>query len=75
MSIVDDGIVPEAFKKAGFVDIRTRMFKLPTTPWPKDPKLQQQGAFSRLAMEQDLDGMDSKSLFLSPLPLSPVPPP
>lgn len=56
MSVVDDEVIPAAFRKAGFVDIKERTLKLPTTPWPKDPKLQQLGAFSRLAMEQDLDG-------------------
>ncbi|KAI1323971.1 S-adenosyl-L-methionine-dependent methyltransferase [Xylariaceae sp. FL0255] len=56
MSIVDDNVVPKAFEKAGFVDIKERFFKLPSTPWAKDDKLRQIGAFSRLAMEQDLDG-------------------
>ncbi|KAI0162009.1 S-adenosyl-L-methionine-dependent methyltransferase [Xylariaceae sp. FL1272] len=56
MSVVDDGVIPPAFRKAGFVDIKERQLKLPTTPWAKDPKMQQLGAFSRLAMLQDLDG-------------------
>ncbi|KAI1161684.1 S-adenosyl-L-methionine-dependent methyltransferase [Nemania serpens] len=56
MSMVDDGSTPVSFKKAGFVDVRSRTFKLPATAWPKDPRLQQLGAFSQLAMEQDLDG-------------------
>ncbi|KAI0203357.1 S-adenosyl-L-methionine-dependent methyltransferase [Astrocystis sublimbata] len=56
MSMVDDGMTPASLKKAGFTDIHSRTFKLPCTPWPKDQKLQQLGAFSRLAMEQDLDG-------------------
>lgn len=58
MSMVDDGSTPVSFKKAGFVDVRSRTFKLPATAWPKDPRLQQLGAFSQLAMEQDLDGMN-----------------
>ncbi|KAI3326454.1 S-adenosyl-L-methionine-dependent methyltransferase [Xylariaceae sp. AK1471] len=56
MSIVDDGVIPGAFRRAGFVKIKENTFKLPATPWAKDQKLQQLGAFSRLAMEQDLDG-------------------
>ncbi|KAI8948688.1 S-adenosyl-L-methionine-dependent methyltransferase [Xylaria longipes] len=56
MSMVDDGSIAVSFRKAGFVDVHSRTFKLPATPWPKDPKLQQLGAFCRLAMEQDLDG-------------------
>ncbi|RWA13509.1 hypothetical protein EKO27_g1615 [Xylaria grammica] len=68
MSMVDDGSTPDSFKKAGFVDIHSRTFKLPATPWAKDQKLQQLGAFSQLAMEQDLDGTDILSF-------SPLPPP
>ncbi|KAJ2990484.1 hypothetical protein NUW58_g2927 [Xylaria curta] len=56
MSMVDDGTISVSFKKAGFVDVHSRTFKLPATPWPKEQKLQQLGAFCRLAMEQDLDG-------------------
>ncbi|KAI0095760.1 S-adenosyl-L-methionine-dependent methyltransferase [Nemania sp. FL0031] len=56
MRMVDDGQISESFKKVGFVDVRSRTFKLPATPWPQDQKMQQLGAFSRLAMEQDLDG-------------------
>ncbi|KAI1190801.1 S-adenosyl-L-methionine-dependent methyltransferase [Nemania serpens] len=56
MSMVDDGSTPLSFKKAGFVDVHSRTFKLPATAWPRDPRLQQLGAFSQLAMEQDLDG-------------------
>ncbi|KAI0440296.1 S-adenosyl-L-methionine-dependent methyltransferase [Xylaria telfairii] len=56
MSMVDDGTISVSFKKAGFVEVHSRTFKLPATPWPKDQKLQQLGAFCRLAMEQDLDG-------------------
>lgn len=56
MSMVDDDAIPACMKKAGFVDVRSRRFKLPATPWAMDQKMQQLGAFSRLAMEQDLDG-------------------
>ncbi|KAI1363334.1 S-adenosyl-L-methionine-dependent methyltransferase [Xylaria arbuscula] len=56
MSMVDDEKTEESFKKAGFVDVHTRRFKLPATPWPKEHRMQQLGAFSQLAMEQDLDG-------------------
>ncbi|KAI1275442.1 S-adenosyl-L-methionine-dependent methyltransferase [Xylaria sp. FL0933] len=56
MSMVDDGAIKESFKRAGFVEVVSRTFKLPATPWAKDQKMQQLGAFSRLAMDQDLDG-------------------
>ena len=60
MSMVDDGSIIVSFKKAGFVDVHSRTFKLPATPWAKDQNLRQLGAFSQLAMEQDLDGMNSQ---------------
>ncbi|KAI0803574.1 S-adenosyl-L-methionine-dependent methyltransferase [Xylaria sp. FL0064] len=56
MSMVDDGAIKESFKRVGFVEVVSRTFKLPATPWAKDQKMQQLGAFSRLAMDQDLDG-------------------
>ncbi|KAI1436394.1 S-adenosyl-L-methionine-dependent methyltransferase [Xylaria sp. CBS 124048] len=56
MSIVDDGTVSKAFRKAGFVNITSRPFKLPATSWPLDKELKEVGAFSQLTMEQDLDG-------------------
>ncbi|GAP88078.2 putative mRNA 3 -end-processing protein YTH1 [Rosellinia necatrix] len=56
MRIVDDGIIPGSLRDAGFVDVHSRRFKMPATPWPRDPELRQLGAFCRLAMEQDLDG-------------------
>ncbi|KAJ8120985.1 hypothetical protein O1611_g10219 [Lasiodiplodia mahajangana] len=56
MRMVDDGAISASFKKVGFVEVHSRTFKLPATPWPQDQKMQQLGAFSRLAMEQDLDG-------------------
>ncbi len=60
MSMVDESATTDSFKRAGFVDIHSRQFKLPATPWAKDQKMQQLGAFSRLAMEQDLDGTNTR---------------
>ncbi|KAI0509601.1 S-adenosyl-L-methionine-dependent methyltransferase [Xylaria bambusicola] len=70
MSMVDDGKRLEDFKKAGFVNAQSRRFKLPATPWAKDHKMQQLGAFSQLAMEQDLDGY-AMFLFTNALGWSP----
>lgn len=66
MSMVDDGSISVSFKKAGFVEVHSRTFKMPATPWPKDQKLQQLGAFCRLAMEQDLDGMNPQNSLKAP---------
>ncbi|KAI1827737.1 S-adenosyl-L-methionine-dependent methyltransferase [Xylaria intraflava] len=56
MSMVDDGLISKSIQKAGFVDVKSRIFKLPATTWPRDKDLKQLGAFTQLAMEQDLDG-------------------
>ncbi|KAI2639258.1 S-adenosyl-L-methionine-dependent methyltransferase [Xylaria nigripes] len=56
MSMVDDGTILKSVRKAGFVDVKSRMFKLPATAWPRDKDLKQLGAFAQLAIEQDLDG-------------------
>jgi len=61
MSMVDDGKIVGSFQKAGFEEIWSGIFRLPLTPWPRDPKLKELGAFARLAMEQDLDGMSCVS--------------
>jgi hypothetical protein len=32
-------------EQAGFVDVHERVFKIPTSPWPRDPRLKRIGAF------------------------------
>ncbi|KAI0476548.1 S-adenosyl-L-methionine-dependent methyltransferase [Xylariaceae sp. FL0804] len=56
MSVIEENKLVNGLTRAGFVDVKERTVKLPASPWPKDPTLKQIGAFSRLAMEQDLDG-------------------
>jgi len=48
-------------EKAGFINIKVEIFRLPSSPWPKDPKLKEIGAFSLVNW---LDGLEGISLFL-----------
>ncbi|KAI0395604.1 S-adenosyl-L-methionine-dependent methyltransferase [Xylariaceae sp. FL0594] len=56
MSMVDDGKIVPSFEKAGFEEITSRLFKLPASPWPRDPRMRELGAFAKLAIAEDLDG-------------------
>ncbi|KAI1334724.1 S-adenosyl-L-methionine-dependent methyltransferase [Xylariaceae sp. FL0016] len=56
MRVIEDNLLVDGITKAGFTNMVERKIKLPSTPWPRDERLKQVGAFSRLAMEQDLDG-------------------
>ncbi|PGH14485.1 hypothetical protein AJ79_02978 [Helicocarpus griseus UAMH5409] len=49
------------FKEAGFVNITERKFIVPFTPWPKDRKLKEIGAWNNL---QSLEGVEGWSMAL-----------
>lgn len=55
-SVVDDGIQKKAMAAAGFVDIQDRLIKVPSGPWPADPRLKEIGVFSQHAVESDIEG-------------------
>ncbi|KAJ6102202.1 hypothetical protein N7486_004629 [Penicillium sp. IBT 16267x] len=40
----------ERFEKAGFINVREDIYKLPQSPWPKDPKLKELGRYHQLNM-------------------------
>ncbi|KAJ5978933.1 hypothetical protein N7501_002275 [Penicillium viridicatum] len=40
----------DRMKKAGFVNVREDVLKLPQSPWPKDPKLKELGQYHQLNM-------------------------
>ncbi|CAI7633980.1 unnamed protein product [Penicillium palitans] len=40
----------DRMKKAGFVNVKEDVFKLPQSPWPKDPKLKELGRYHQLNM-------------------------
>ncbi|KAK0714028.1 hypothetical protein B0T26DRAFT_719328 [Lasiosphaeria miniovina] len=54
--VYEDELQRKGMEEAGFVDIEAWDFKCPLIPWPADPKLKEIGAFSRLALEQDVEG-------------------
>jgi hypothetical protein len=45
------------FSAAGFVNVTEKIFKMPTSPWPKDPKLRLVGAFEQENLFVNLDGI------------------
>ncbi|KAF4962272.1 hypothetical protein FSARC_9661 [Fusarium sarcochroum] len=47
---------PQAFKEAGFTDVKTVDYKVPVGGWPKDPKLAEVGKFVQLTLENDIEG-------------------
>ncbi|RHZ58998.1 hypothetical protein CDV55_104024 [Aspergillus turcosus] len=40
----------EKMEKAGFVNVRDDVYKLPQSPWPKDPKLKELGRYHQVNM-------------------------
>lgn len=46
----------------GFVDVQTRIFKLPTNPWPSDPHLKTIGSWSETNWLEALSGWSYKPL-------------
>ena len=54
--IYDQGTVRAAMEAAGFVDIQQKDIDIPVGPWETDPKLKQQGEYTRLAMFKDPEG-------------------
>ncbi|KAK1757828.1 Phosphomethylethanolamine N-methyltransferase [Echria macrotheca] len=54
--VVGEGLVPEAFKAAGFVNIQTKDVKCPMNSWARDKKLQEIGAYALAAVDQDIEG-------------------
>jgi SAM-dependent methyltransferase len=57
MEIIETGVIVDAIKAAGFVDVEVKKFKMPITGWAKEPNLRQIGTFNHFANEQALEGM------------------
>ncbi|KAH6974201.1 S-adenosyl-L-methionine-dependent methyltransferase [Ilyonectria sp. MPI-CAGE-AT-0026] len=55
-TVFEDGLQKKAMQEAGFVDIEERDFKNPFGGWAKDPRLQEVGSYTQLALEQDAEG-------------------
>ncbi|KAA8629964.1 hypothetical protein SMACR_12885 [Sordaria macrospora] len=50
-------LMENAMKEAGFVNIVTKDYKVPLSPWSKDKKMNELGLYLYVAMGQDLDGI------------------
>jgi len=54
--LYEDDIQRTGMEAAGFVDVQFRDYKVPFTPWPADPKMQELGAWAKFATMQDIHG-------------------
>ncbi|TVY92317.1 Secondary metabolism regulator, partial [Lachnellula willkommii] len=48
------------FEGAGFAGVTERVFKMPTSPWPKDPRLRMVGAFEQENLTGNLEGISTR---------------
>ncbi|KAK1761860.1 S-adenosyl-L-methionine-dependent methyltransferase [Phialemonium atrogriseum] len=55
-TVVRDKLQRKALEASGFVNIQEEALKIPSSGWPKDPKLQEVGRYSRAAITNDVDG-------------------
>ena len=49
-------------KEAGFVNVTSRIFRLPLGPWPKDKHLKEVGCWN---LQQVLDGLEAFTLYVA----------
>lgn len=49
-------IQEKGLEEAGFIDIQSKMFKVPVGDWPKDEKMKEMGRFTQLGVETDVEG-------------------
>ncbi|KAK1752874.1 S-adenosyl-L-methionine-dependent methyltransferase [Echria macrotheca] len=56
MKVVADGLQRRAMETAGYVNIKSQVFKLPMGGWALDPKLAEVGRLVRAALENDMEG-------------------
>ena len=48
------------FEGAGFEGVTEKVFKMPTSPWPKDPRLRLVGAFEQENLTVNLEGISQR---------------
>jgi hypothetical protein len=48
------------FEAAGFQGVTEKIFKMPTNPWPKDPRLRLVGAFEQENLTRNLEGISMR---------------
>jgi hypothetical protein len=50
------------FEEAGFEAVIEKKYKIPTNPWPKDPRLRLIGAFEQQNFLTGIEGMSTRAL-------------
>lgn len=55
-AVVRDELQRKCMAEAGFQNIEEKPIRLPTSGWPKDPKLREIGQFTKAAIENDIEG-------------------
>ncbi|KAJ4410301.1 hypothetical protein N0V85_003980 [Neurospora sp. IMI 360204] len=57
LTIAHDGTQEPGLKEVGFVNLHTKEWKQPMSPWPKDPKQKEVGLYNYAAVTSDLEGV------------------
>ncbi|EPE05846.1 methyltransferase domain-containing protein [Ophiostoma piceae UAMH 11346] len=55
-TVVDDAVQRRAMEAAGYVDIQEKLVKVPSGPWPADPRLKEIGLYAQHAVDSDIEG-------------------
>jgi len=53
---IEDRIQETGMRKAGFVDLNVSEYKVPASPWPRDRKMKEMGAFAKMTFDTDAEG-------------------
>ncbi|KAK3340025.1 S-adenosyl-L-methionine-dependent methyltransferase [Neurospora tetraspora] len=57
MAMADNGLMEKAMRDAGFINVEVKNFKMPTSPWPRDPKQKEVGLYYYAAISSDAEGV------------------
>ncbi|KAL0473967.1 S-adenosyl-L-methionine-dependent methyltransferase [Neurospora intermedia] len=57
MAMADNGLMERAMRDAGFINVKVKNFKMPTSPWPKDSKQKEIGLYYYAAISSDVEGV------------------
>ncbi|KAM5386585.1 hypothetical protein ACJZ2D_000548 [Fusarium nematophilum] len=55
-TVLDDNLQQKGMEEAGFINIKSKTFKVPVGGWPKDPTFRQIGLFAQAHLETDMEG-------------------
>lgn len=58
ITLADDDTVEEGLKAAGFINIQSKRYRMPLSPWDKeDARMREVGAFVKAALASDVEGV------------------